>query len=73
MRIKVFTFIYLSVEDHDMAEAACSSINTGLIHQMDDFPDGDVVGIDVDRYELVADTDEAAELFGEQPNTEVTK
>lgn len=63
VQIKVFTVIYVEVEDHDQAEAACSSINTGLEHRMDGFPDGEVLGVNVDRYELVS-ADEAAELFG---------
>lgn len=69
MQIKVFTVIYLDVEDHDQADLACTSINTGLEAQMETFPDGEVVGVRVDRYELVA-ADEAAEMRT-NPTTEV--
>lgn len=49
------TAIFVEVADHNQAEAACSELALGLRHQMDGFPEGEVVAVDVDHYELATD------------------
>lgn len=58
------TAIFLEVEDHAQAETACSEINLNLRHQMSGFPEGEVVAVDVDHYDIVT-ADEHERHFAE--------
>jgi hypothetical protein len=64
LEVKVMTAIFIEVENHDRAETACSEITLSLRHQMSGFPYGEVVGVNVDRYELVT-ADEHERYFAE--------
>lgn len=59
MYVKVLTAIYLEVDDHDKAEYACGLIDapSGLQAQMEGFPAGEVLGIDVDHFEEVTEAE----------------
>lgn len=62
MLIAVKNRIILEVTDENQAEQASSLIDRGLQHQIVEFPEGEVVSVDVESWEKV--TDEEAEEKG---------
>lgn len=51
MIIKMHTEIFLEVEDKEQAEHACGVMDTGLETQLNDFPVGEVIGVNVSHFE----------------------
>lgn len=54
MLIAVHTRIIVEVRDEEQGQDACVTIEGGLEHQMASFPEGDVVGVKVDKAEPVS-------------------
>lgn len=54
MIIKVLNAIYIEVADKDQGEEACHLISSGLEREMREFPQGDVLQVEVDHFEVVS-------------------
>lgn len=48
MIVKIVTDIFVEVADQDQAESAAATIDSALETVMRDFPDGDVVAVEVE-------------------------
>lgn len=45
--VKINTDIYMEVEDLPQGEAACTLLKNGLLAQLEDFPAGEPIGVNV--------------------------
>lgn len=55
MIVKVETTIVVEVEDDDQAERACATLDAGLEDRIADFPQGEIVAVDVSGYEIATE------------------
>lgn len=62
MLIKVITAIVIEVDNPTAAESVVTTLDNGLEYNLRDFPGGEIMAADVDRWEKV--TDEEAEAEG---------
>lgn len=55
MVIKITTFIYAEVADHDEGQELCNALSLGLENRIDGLPVGEMVGVSVDTYSAPTD------------------
>lgn len=51
MITKIKTDIFIDLDNDEQAEDACTNISLGLAENMQNFPVGNVIQVDVDRWE----------------------
>jgi hypothetical protein len=58
--IKVTAIVGVEVDDEAQAERACSTLDSGLGDRLAGFPEGEIVGVEVEHWEgmTVAEADE---------------
>lgn len=57
MNIKILTEIFMEVRDEEQGEIACITIEDGLESQLAGFPEGEIIGVKVQKFEKVEEAE----------------